>query len=126
MADAHDPKGPFIRLPEAETTARVCDAIARQQRVAFTYLGHPRVIEPHLCGQTAAGRDLVLGFQVGGHSSSSSGLGWRTYLVSEMREVELQSERFIRAREGFDPQDGRFARVHCHVPAARSSGASHG
>jgi hypothetical protein len=97
----------------------ICDAIGKRLRLSFTYLGQRRVVEPHLCGRTEAGDELMLGYVVAGHSSSGPLPGWRNYRLSEMHDVQLSNEGFENPRPGFNPQDPRFAVVFCQIVLAR-------
>ena len=49
----------------------ILQAIATKKLIEFSYDGHPRRIEPHILGVNR-GVTQVLGYQVGGSSSSGS------------------------------------------------------
>jgi len=102
--------------------ALICDAITRRRCISFIYLDRQRMIEPHLCGRNQAGHDLVLGYLVAGHSSSDPKPGWRNYLLSELRQVEVTEDGFERPRPRFNPHDRRFIEVYCQVTTVRPSG----
>jgi len=95
----------------------VCDAISRRLRLSFTYAGKVRVVEPHLCGRTTTGQDLLLAYQVGGHSSSGDLPRWRNYRLSEIHDLRVLEDRFDGPRPGYVAADERFVVVYCRVPS---------
>lgn len=95
----------------------VCDAISRRLRLSFTYAGKPRIVEPHLCGRTATGQELLLAYQVGGHSSSGDLPRWRNYRLSEIHELRVLEDRFEGPRPGYAPTGKRFVVVYCQLPS---------
>lgn len=99
----------------------VCDAISKRLRVSFTYLGRRRTVEPHLCGRTGAGEEMLLAYLVGGYSLSGSPLGWRNYRLTKVRDVEILKDGFGGTRPGFNPHDPRFAVVYCRLPNGLTS-----
>ncbi|HYT87171.1 MAG TPA: hypothetical protein VEL76_00495 [Gemmataceae bacterium] len=94
----------------------ICGAIAAKQLLAFSYEGSERIVEPHLCGHNTAGHDALLAWFVRGHSESAAGPGWRTYLLTEMREIRRLGETFAHARPGYNPTDGSMRLVYCQLP----------
>ena len=102
-------------------TGLVCDAVSKRLRLSFTYLGQHRVVEPHVCGRTEAGEDLMLAYIVAGHSSSGPVPGWRNYRLSELRDVEILREGFEGPRPGFNPRDPRFVAVYCQITATHAA-----
>jgi hypothetical protein len=94
----------------------ICNAIAAHQLLAFSYEGSERIVEPHLCGHNTAGHDALLAWFVRGYSESGAGPGWRTYLLTEMRNVRALKEVFASARPGYNPTDGSMRLVYCQLP----------
>ncbi len=95
----------------------LCNAIAKRNLLSFTYDGFSRVVEPHLCGQNGAGHDILTAWLVGGYSKSDPKPGWRTYLLSEMRNVRVLDDTFQCPRPGFNSRDARIARTYCRLEA---------
>ncbi len=111
------------RRPEESSAAAavqlrhsICNAIAARRLLAFSYEGFERIVEPHLCGNNTAGHDALLAWFVRGHSESGAGAGWRTYLLTEMRNLRALEETFASVRPGYDPTDGTTRRVYCRLP----------
>ena len=95
----------------------VCNAMTNRRLLSFTYEGFERVVEPHLCGQNAAGHDVLLAWLVRGHSKSEPRPGWRHYLLTEMRSVQVLEDTFDKSRPGFKPHDSRMATIYCRLEA---------
>lgn len=93
----------------------VCEAIANRRCLSFTYNDRQRVIEPHLCARNEAGHDVVLGYLVAGYSASDAKPGWRNYLLSGMRDVEVLDEGFEHARQGFKVSHARCVVIYCQI-----------
>jgi len=93
----------------------VCNAITNRRLLSFTYEGFERVVEPHLCGQNDARHDVLLGWMVRGHSNSDPRPGWRNYLLTAMRNVQILDETFDQPRPGFKPVDSRMTTVYCRL-----------
>ena len=69
---------------------QICDAIENKRLLAFNYNGLPREIEPHAHGISLAGKEVVRGYQTGGHSSSEP-LGWRLWMWRKWNRCEYAS-----------------------------------
>jgi predicted DNA-binding transcriptional regulator YafY len=68
-------------------------AIQNKKLIEFTYGGHLRVVEPHVLG-TQGGVIQVLGYQIGGSSSSGGIPEWRRFDVSKMSGISISNESF--------------------------------
>jgi hypothetical protein len=95
----------------------ICDAIRARRLLRFFYDGYERVVEPHVYGMNAAGREALSAWLVGGWSKSDPEPGWRMYLLGEMRDVAALAEGFEGARPGYNPEDSRMAEVYCRLGA---------
>jgi predicted DNA-binding transcriptional regulator YafY len=69
------------------------DAINAKKVVEFTYGGHPRVTEPHVLGVSD---DVVqlLGYQIGGSSSSGGIPEWRRFDLSKISGLRTTQQTF--------------------------------
>jgi predicted DNA-binding transcriptional regulator YafY len=94
----------------------ICSAIAAHRLLAFSYEGFERIVEPHRCGHNTAGRDALLAWLVRGYSESGAETGWRTYLLTEMRDIRVLEETFASARPGY-PTDGSMLLAYCELPS---------
>lgn len=77
----------------------VREAIARKRSLRFTYAGHVRFVEPHVLGQSPGGHRAVLAWQFDGGSRSKQATGWRTFLLSEISDLQVTVR-------GFTPRPG--------------------
>ena len=77
--------------------AVICEAIARQQLLSFTYYRAPRVCEPHVFGM-ADRNEQLLAYQVHGPRRAGHQSAWRCFDVRRMRQWALLPERFSGAR----------------------------
>ena len=68
-------------------------AISAKKLIEFTYRGHPRLVEPHVLGVNG-GITQVLGYQVGGSSSSGGIPEWRRFDLPKMSGMKLTSTLF--------------------------------
>ncbi|MEM7050353.1 MAG: hypothetical protein AAF604_11875 [Acidobacteriota bacterium] len=98
--------------------SKVCSAIAGQRQIRFFYKGGYRVGEPFAHGQSRDGSELVLVYQTDGHSSSGAALGWRTFRLERLWELEVLEATFDPERQGFDPFMLPMSRVCCQCSEA--------
>ena len=96
-------------------TEAVLNAIKEKRLLSFTYQGQRRVVEPHIYGRNAAGNDILTAWFVQGYSESLSVPGWRSYLVSEARDLVQLDEMFEHPRPGFNPSDPHFVQVYASL-----------
>lgn len=69
-------------------------AITNKKLIEFLYKGHPRVIEPHVLGVND-NVTQVLGFQVGGSSSTGRIPEWRRFDVQKIAYLNVTEIRFL-------------------------------
>ncbi|WP_150426992.1 hypothetical protein [Dechloromonas sp. CZR5] len=68
-------------------------AITTKKLIEFLYSGHPRLIEPHVLGVNGCVTQ-VLGYQVGGSSSSGGISEWRRFDLPKISGLKLTSTSF--------------------------------
>lgn len=68
-------------------------AIAAKNLIEFVYSGHPRLVEPNVLGVNG-GVTQLLGYQVGGSSSSSVIPEWRRFDLPGISGLKLTSTSF--------------------------------
>ena len=93
----------------------ICDAIRARRLLRFVYDGYERVVEPHLYGVNTAGHEALSAYLVRGWSASDTTPGWRSYLISEMRDTAALADSFGGTREGYNPNDSRMTHIYCRV-----------
>jgi hypothetical protein len=91
----------------------ICDAIDVRRLLRFIYGGYERIVEPHLYGINEASHEELSAWIVGGWSQSSPEPGWRSYLVSEMHDIQVLAEPFPGPRPGYNPGGAGFRQVYC-------------
>ncbi len=72
-------------------------AIAEINLVEFSYHGFRRLVEPHILG-IHGGVKQLLGYQVGGQSSSGGLPQWRRFDLHEMSGFSVLNEKFAGSR----------------------------
>lgn len=75
----------------------ILQAIAAKKLIEFSYSGHQRLIEPHVLGVNG-GVTQVLGYQVGGSSSSGGIPEWRRFDFPQISGLKLTSTSFPGSR----------------------------
>lgn len=68
-------------------------AIQSKKLVEFMYSGHLRVVEPHVLGVNG-GVTQLLGYQIGGTSSSGGIPEWRRFDIPKMSGLSVCNESF--------------------------------
>jgi len=98
---------------------RFCRAIKTRALVGARYRGGPaRVLEIYLHGRTREDVETVLAYQREGSSHSGISSGWKTFVVSELSEVEVLDATSMHVRPDYDPEFTTFVHVHCGVKAS--------
>ena len=97
------------------TLPLLCDAIRGRRLLIFGYGNRVPIVEPHLYGVNTLEHEVLSAWLLPGHSRTDPEGGWRTYLVREMRDVQLLDETFSAARPDYNPRDTRMTRVFCQL-----------
>ncbi len=100
----------------------ICTAVTRRQLLMFGYKGVVRVVEPHLYGLLADGREALSAWMRPGWSRTNPDGGWRLFHADALERVQALPELFGGARPDFNPDDPHFAEVFCRL-AAPGAGA---
>jgi hypothetical protein len=84
--------------------------------VTFYYDGGRRIVEPYCHGASAAGHDLLRGYQTAGYSRSGTSHGWKMFRVDSLSGLALTSEVFSDVRPDYDPvRDDKIVTIHCRI-----------
>lgn len=97
------------------STPEICRAVAEHRLLMFGYGDWVGVVEPHTYGLTTAGHEALSAWLRPGLTRADPEGGWRMYLVSRMRALQVLEERFTAPRAGYNPEDRHFTRVYCRV-----------
>ncbi len=94
------------------TVEVIREAIRGHHRLAFSYRGRPRVVNPQRLGVSRSGAWQLRAIQVGGASASGryGGDAPKLFDVAQMRAVSLLPAHFPVPR-GYRPGDGHFAHI---------------
>jgi hypothetical protein len=94
----------------------VCSAIRHRRAITFHYDGGRRLVEPYSHGASAAGHDLLRGYQLAGHSRSGLPEGWKTFRLDELSDLAMTDEVFAGDRPEYDPsREDMMATIYCRV-----------
>jgi predicted DNA-binding transcriptional regulator YafY len=94
-----------------QTGELLVTAIRERRRVRFVYNGFRRIAEPHLVGIHEAGEAILSAFQLEGESRSGVLPGWRTFILSEIEQLEVLDEHFTETRSGYNALAARMTEV---------------
>ena len=97
---------------------QLCEAITRRWLVMFEYGDLIRVVEPHRLGINSAGHTMLSGWLRAGYSRSDPAGGWRNYLLSDVRSLQVLAAPFAAARPGYAAHDPRMREVFCQLDAS--------
>lgn len=92
----------------------IISAITNQEVLTFTYDGFSRTVEPHAYGISTAGHEALRAYQTGGGSSTGT-LGWRMFLISEIRGLSKSGAAFSNARPGYKRGDSGMSRILAQI-----------
>lgn len=79
-------------------------AISDKLIISLTYDNHNRLIEPYILGFSLKGNLILRAYQIGGGSSKGEG-GWRTFLVSKMKDLSYSEEKTFKIRSDYTESD---------------------
>lgn len=72
-----------------------------------------RQVEPHACGISTAGHEVVRVFQVSGPSKSEEGEGfWKMMRLDRIHSLKALVQTFPRPRPGYQPGDKGMAQIY--------------
>ena len=110
-------------LPPA-VEAQIRAAIAGQNVITCTYLGHPRTVHPLVLFDPREGSRAVACWQIAGTSSTGrTPPFWDTFTLSRIADLVVTPEVFTVTPEGYNPASNRYARVLYAVPRTQTAGS---
>jgi len=72
-------------------------AIQQKKLIQFSYGLQTRIVEPHVLG-VSNGDLQILGYQIGGHSSSGSLPDWRRFDIARISRLTISNDSFTGSR----------------------------
>ena len=93
----------------------IAKAIRGKQRIRFTYDGQSCVVEPHALGMDKRGFQALRAYQVAGSGRSVHARGWKLFHADQMRDVELLTETFPHAQQGYRRSESPFWSIYAEL-----------
>lgn len=90
-------------------------AIHEKRLVTFRYDGLMRKAEPYTYGINKKGHEVLSAFQVAGSSKLGNRPMWRLYLISAIRNLQINDETFSAVRSGYKRNDSRMERIFAQI-----------
>jgi len=92
----------------------ICEAIKSRKLIEFYYDGLHRTVEPHTCGVSKTGKDMLSGYQVRGQSKSDLP-NWKLFTLDKISSFTVLDETFDGAESGYNRGDNRMIRIYCEL-----------
>jgi len=88
----------------------ITQAIQQHKIITFTYKNHHRVVEPYIYGWNKnTGNNLLSAYQIEGSSESGGLPGWRTFIVTKIKDLVVTDRTFKTPRKDYNPNDSRMS-----------------
>ena len=113
-------------MEATELREQLCAAIRRRSLVMFEYGDLIRVVEPHRFGINSAGHEMLSGKLRAGYSRSDPAGGWRNYLLSDVRALQVLDAPFAGTRPGYVAHDPRMREVYCELELTEAATPTQG
>ena len=92
----------------------ISEAIRERRVVAFRYGAVVRTVEPHCCGVSRAGNQVLRAYETNDVDGSGT-VGWRLFNVNKIAEMHDTGRVFEESRPGYNPNDRGMTTVHCRI-----------
>lgn len=105
----------------------IFQAIEQCRLLHFYYRGYFRILEPHIYGTGRSGKDVLCGYQIAGADAAGKHVGWKSFDVKEIENIQVLSAHFVGPRPGFHhPTSRSWTRIYVQLkstclPIAASS-----
>jgi len=103
------------QLQKKISNTAICKAIQNKAVIQFNYEGKLRIVEPQCHGISTAGKEVVRGFQTGGHSRSRRSIAEKLFEVAKISEIKETGDTFSHPGPHYNADDQAMAYVHCHL-----------
>ena len=88
----------------------ICQAINNKSIIVFDYNGIKCTVEPHCCGTTTDGQEVIYGYQLNVEPNK-----WAIFELNKISGLGLDGQYFSRARDGFNPDKIGFTNIICKI-----------
>jgi len=103
----------------------ILDAIQRRQRLALTYKGEQRLVEPYLLYATETGEEILHGWQISGHSSRGRAPHWINLTLAAISSAKADRP-YEAPRPDYNPESPGFHKVIAFTPKGARASATGG
>ena len=103
----------------------ICKAIKNKAVLKFKYRNDLRIAEPQCHGISAAGKEVLRGFQKKNHSKPDQPPVERLFEVSKISDLTTTGKTFSKPGPNYNPNDKAMAFVHCRLEEDKV-GSQHG
>jgi hypothetical protein len=93
----------------------ICQSIQQRKLLSLYYEGEYRRIEPHVYGESDAGKILIRAYQVEGFSKSGESYFWKLFDQDKITFINLLDERFPGPRKEYTHEDPAIVKVYCQL-----------
>lgn len=93
----------------------ICEALEWRRLLQLCFEGHYRIVEPHVYGCDAQGRDLLLAYQLSGGGGHDNGTGWRLLDLSKVKSTKVLDMEFAGPRMQSGLDERAIRNVYCQV-----------
>ncbi|HEX5385992.1 MAG TPA: WYL domain-containing protein [Gemmatimonadales bacterium] len=90
------------QIGEQQVGEQLVRATQEHRVVTFMYDGLRRMVEPHMVALHGAGEAVLMGYQTAGFSRTGEVPGWRTFIVSEVQDLDVLDRTFPGPRPDFN------------------------
>jgi len=94
---------------------KIKNAVETRTILKFSYDGEPRVVEPHACGISIAGNDVLRCYQISGGSVSGTVPGWHLMKQSKIENLIVTDSHFDSPRVGYKKGDKGMTLIYAEI-----------
>lgn len=93
----------------------IISAIKNKHKLAFTYRGHQRLVDPHTYGIDRKGHAALRAYQSGGTSDSGRIPDWRIFHESEIIALKSLEQHFDTRLAEYKKDDAFFSTIYAQL-----------
>ena len=93
----------------------IVQAIQEKKLLSLTYDNISRVVEPHIYGKSANGKEYLRCYQIKGGHKSSTKHDWELLEVSKVTSLSETGDCFLNARPDYVRSDKRIKTIYAQL-----------
>jgi hypothetical protein len=93
----------------------LCKAILEKKVIHFYYDGGYRFAEPHCYGVSKDGNELLIAYQIDGHSESNNPVPWRMFRLDKLSNLSSTEDSFDSPRPEYNPNTKVMASIYASL-----------